>query len=230
MNFVDIIIIIFIGLICLDGYKKGFIKTLFDTIGILVAFFVSKNFCYIFEDFLLKHTKLFATVHDFFEIKAMGFTEILHSSTQDIASAFRDNLNLPIELQHVVGNMFINNNTNLDTFSTFVDNISIIIVRSISFLITFLVIYIILVIISNFINLLFKLPVLNLANKMFGVMTGAIKSVVILYIIFALCSPVIGFVQGNVFIENVLKSESSKIFYENNLILNYLSYKGFYEN
>ncbi|MBP1926280.1 putative membrane protein required for colicin V production [Sedimentibacter acidaminivorans] len=231
MNFIDIVIIIFIGITCLDGYRRGFIKTLFDTIGIIVAFFLSKHFYYIVEEFLLQNTKLFAKVHNFFEIKALGFTEILHNGSQDIASAFREKLNLPIELQHVIGNMFNNgNSTNIDNFNVFVNNISVIVVRSISFLITFLAIYILLVIASNIINMLFKLPVLNLTNKMFGAITGAAKAIVILYIAFALCSPVIGFVENNMIIEGIMKSESSKIFYDNNIILNYLSYKGFYEN
>lgn len=231
MNFIDIIIIIFIGLSCIAGYKRGFIKTLFDTIGIIVAFFVSKEFYYIVEEFLLKHTKLFVKVHDFFEIKALGFTEILHNSSKDISGSFKESLHLPIEIQHMVSNMFSNStSTNVDTFSVFVDNISVIVVRSISFLITFLAIYILLVLVSNFINMLVKLPVLNLANKLFGAITGALKAVIILYIAFALCSPVIGFVQENMLVDAILKSESSKIFYDNNIILNYLSYKGFYEN
>jgi len=231
MNFIDIIIIIFIGLICLDGYKRGFIKTLFDTIGLIVAFFLSKQFYYIAENFLLKHTKLYIKVHDFFELKATGFTEILQNSTEDIANSFREALKLPVELQNVVSNMFsANTSTNLDAFSIFVDNITLIVIRSIGFLITFLIIYIILVLASNFINIIFKLPVLNLANRLFGAAIGAVKAVIILYIAFAICSPLIGFLQDNKLVDGILESESSKIFYDNNIILNYLSYKGFYEN
>jgi len=231
MNFIDIIIVVFIGLICLDGYKKGFIKTLFDTIGLIVAFFLSKQFYYIAEDFLLKHTKLYIKVHDFFEIKARGFTEILQNSTENIANSFREALKLPIELQNVVSNMFsANTSANLDAFSIFVDNITLIVIRSIGFLMTFLIIYIILVLASNFINIIFKLPVLNLANRLFGAATGFIKAVIILYIAFAICSPLIGFLQNNKLVDGILESESSKIFYENNIILNYLSYKGFYDN
>lgn len=231
MNFIDIIIIIFIVLICLDGYKRGFIKTLFDTIGLIVAFFLSKQFYYIVENFLLKHTKLYIKVHDFFELKATGFTEILQNSTEDIANSFREALKLPVEMQNVVSNMFsANTSTNLDAFSIFVDNITLIVIRSIGFLITFLIIYIILVVASNFINIIFKLPILNLANRLFGAATGAIKAVIILYIAFAICSPLIGFLQDNKIVDGIIESESSKIFYDNNIILNYLSYKGFYEN
>lgn len=231
MNFVDIIIIIFIGLTCFEGYKRGFIKTLFDTIGLIVSFLISKEFYYIIEKFLLKNTKLFVKIHDFFEIKAAGLTEILQNSSGNIANSFREALKLPVELQNVVSDIFISNSvSNVDPFTIFVDRISVLLIRSISFLITFLIIYVILVIASNFINVIFKLPGLNLVNRLLGAATGVLKSIIILYIAFALCSPLIGFVQNNMFIDGILKSESSKIFYNNNLILNYLSYKGFYEN
>jgi len=231
MNFVDIIIIVFIGLTCFEGFRRGFIKTLFDTIGLIAAFFLSKEFYYIVEQFLLKHTKLYVKIHDFFEIKAVGFTEILQNSSGDIANSFRDALNLPAELQNVVNNMFSSNSvSNANSFPLFVDSISVILIRSLSFLITLLIIYTILVLASNFINVIFKLPGLNITNRLFGAATGVLKSIIILYIAFALCSPLIGFVQNNKLIDGILESESSKIFYDNNLILNYLSYQGFYNN
>lgn len=231
MNFVDILIIVFIGLTCFEGYKRGFIKTLFDTIGLFIAFFASKNFYYLVEQFLLDNTKLYVKVHDFFEIKASGLTGILKNSSDSIANSFRETLKLPIELQNIISNIFASNaSSNADSFTLFVDKISVILIRSLSFFITFLIIYVLLVILSNFINVIFKLPVLNLTNRLFGAATGFIKSVVILYIAFALCSPLIGFMQNNMLVRGILESESSKIFYDNNLILNYLSYKGFYEN
>ena len=87
-----------------------------------------------------------------------------------------------------------------------------------------------LVLLSNFIDIIFKLPILNLTNRLIGAATGILKGVFILYIIFALASPLIGFMQDSKFVQNILNSESSNIFYENNLILNYLSNKGFYKN
>lgn len=231
MNFIDIIVIIFIALLFLDGYKKGFIKTLFDTIGVIVAFFLSNKFNYIVENFLLSHTKLYIKVHDFFELKAKGFTQILQNGSEDITNAFSETMKLPVELQNVVSNMFNTSvSSNIDSFSLFVDKISVIVIRSLSFLITFLFIYIVLVLASNLINVLFKLPVLNLINRIFGATIGAIKAVIVLYIVFALCSPLIGFVKENTVINEILESESSKVFYDNNIILNYLSYKGFYDN
>ncbi|MDD4780001.1 MAG: CvpA family protein [Tissierellia bacterium] len=231
MNFVDILIIIFIGVSCFDGYKKGFIKTLFDTIGLIVAFLLSRNLYGFVEQFLLNHTRLYVKVYGFFENKAASLSGLFESNKQNITNDLVGSLKLPAELQNVVSNIFIHNtSTNTNLFATFVDKISIILIRSISFIITFLVLYIMLVLLSNFINLIFKLPGLNITNRVFGAAVGILKSIIILYIAFALCTPLIGFNSNGFIAENILNSESSKIFYDNNLILNYLSYKGFYEN
>lgn len=221
MNFIDILIVIFVVYSCFQGYRRGFIKTLFDTLGTIVAFFVSKEFYYIVESFLLNNTKLFVKIHDFFESK-------LSSS---IVETFKSPDHLPAELQNVVSNI-LNSGTvkQVDTFSLFVDNISLITIRSISFIITFLIIYVALVVLSNLINVIFKLPLLNLTNRIFGGATGILKSAVILYLVFALSSPIISFMQDSSLSQSVLNSESSKIFYDNNILLNYLSYKGFYNN
>ncbi|MFA9422673.1 MAG: CvpA family protein [Sedimentibacter sp.] len=221
MNFIDIIIIIFIGYSCFIGYRKGFIKTLFDTLGVIVAFFVSKEYYYLIEKFLLDHTNLFVKVHNFFESKV----------SDSILETFKNPVHLPVELQNIISNILNSGDVGqVDTFSTFVNNISLIVIRSISFVITFLIIYVVLVIISNLINVVSKLPVLNITNRLFGVATAILKSVIILYLIFALSSPLISTMQDSGLSKSILSSESSKIFYNNNILLNYLSYKGFYNN
>lgn len=221
MNYIDIIIIIFVGLACFQGYRRGFIKTLFDTIGVIAAFFLSKEFYGVSENFILNNTKMFVKVHDFLEDKL----------SVKLMETFDESVNIPAELKNVLSNIINTSDVvGTDNFTVFIDNISIILIRSISFIITFLVIYAILVLISNFINVIFKLPLLNLTNRIFGAGTGLLKAVIILYIIFALSSPLIGFLQDGKLAQGILNSESSKIFYDNNILLNYLSYKGFYNN
>lgn len=212
---IDIIIVVFIGILCLEGYRKGFIKTIFDTLGIIISFFLSKEFYHFVENFLLKNTKLFVKLHDYFELK------LSENVIKNI------NNNVPVELQKFVNNILINEAS--DSFAAFVDNLSLLIMRSISFVITFLIIYAILLLLTTVINTVMKLPLLNLTNRVFGALMGILKSVILLYLIFALSAPLLSFMQDKPLAQSVLKSESSKIFYENNIILNYLSYKGFYD-
>ena len=212
---IDVIIVIFTGYLFFQGYRKGFILTVFDTLGLIISFFLSKKFYYIAEDFLLKNTKLFVKLHDYFEVKLSP-------------SAFNNLSKIPVELQKFVNNIMASETS--DTFAIFVDNLSLLIIRSISFIVTFLSIYAILLILSYIVNTVMKLPLLNLANRLFGALMGIVKSVMLLYLIFALATPLISFMHDKPLAQSILNSRSSKIFYENNIILNYLSYKGFYEN
>jgi uncharacterized membrane protein required for colicin V production len=201
--------------LCFQGYRKGFINTVFDTLGILISFFLSKELYHFAEKFLLKNTKLFVKLHDYFE------TKLSENVINNV------NKNIPVELQKFLNNIIINE-TN-DTFAAFIDNLSLLIMRSISFVITFLVIYAVLLLITILVNTIFKLPLLNLTNRLFGAVMGVLKSVILLYLIFALAAPLLSFMQDKPIVKSVLNSESSKIFYDNNIILNYLSYKGFYD-
>ena len=221
MNYIDVIVIVFLVYSCFLGFRRGFIKTLFDTLGVIISFFLSREFYYLAENFLLDNTKMFIKVHDFFDTKL----------SESLMTTFEESAHISAELKNVLSNIVNTGDLQgMDAFSVFVDNISIILIRSISFVVTFLIIYAILVILSNLINLIFKMPLLNLANRIFGAATGIIKSFIVLYIIFALCSPLIGFLGDSPVAEGVLNSESGKIFYDNNIILNYLSYNGFYNN
>ncbi len=212
---VDIIIVVFAGYLCFIGYKKGFILTVFDTLGLVVSFFLSREMYHFAERFLLNNTKLFVKLHDYFELKLS-------------MNAVNNLSKVPVELQKFVNNIMAGGA--LDTFAVFVDNMSLLIIRSISFVVTFLAIYVILLLLTTLINTVTKLPLLNLTNRLFGAFMGILKSVIILYLIFALAAPMLSFMQDRPLAQSVLNSESRKIFYDNNIILNYLSYKGFYEN
>ena len=212
---VDVIIVIFAGYLFFQGYRKGFILTVFDTLGVVISFFLSREMYHFVEDFLLNNTKLFVKLHDYFEAK-------LSTST------FHNIGKIPVELQKFVNNIMASEAS--DTFAIFVDNMSLLVIRSISFIVTFLAIYAILLILTTIINTVMKLPLLNITNRLLGALMGIVKGVILLYLIFALATPLISFMQDKPLAQSVLNSESSKIFYDNNIILNYLSYKGFYEN
>ncbi|HBC31824.1 MAG TPA: colicin V production protein, partial [Clostridiales bacterium] len=40
---VDVIIVIFAGYLFFQGYRKGFILTVFDTLGVVISFFLSRE-------------------------------------------------------------------------------------------------------------------------------------------------------------------------------------------
>ena len=107
-------------------------------------------------------------LHDYFELK------LSENVIKNI------NNNVPVELQKFVNNILINEAS--DSFTAFVDNLSLLIMRSISFVITFLIIYAILLLLTTVINTVMKLPLLNLTNRVFGALMGILKSVIAVYV------------------------------------------------
>ncbi len=228
MNYVDVIVIVFIGLIVFEGYRKGLVKMIFEFVGLIIAFFISKQYSFLIEKFLTDKTKFYQIVHDFFQTKAHWLTEIIQDGTTDVINKLQESLHLPQEMkmlfiQSYEGGAGVNN------FDNFVNLITDFVIKSISFLVTFLIIYLILLVVCSLIDAFLKLPLLNITNKIGGSVIGIAKGVIILYIIFALASPVIAFMPDNKLVKEIHKSKSGDIFYDNNIILNYLSYKGFYE-
>src|SRR6056297_501542 len=209
-NLVDGIIILLILISIFTGLKKGFIMSLFNFIGIILAFFISKEYYYLVMNFLVKNTKLESTITDLLK----GFDKLPF----DMKMIFKDVINNP------------ENSLSVNNYGNIADQLTNLIMVFISFTIAILFTFLVIFIVANILNTIVKLPVLNLANKLLGGVLGGLKTVLILYLVFAVATPLIMFSdQDNAITSMVLESESSSVFYENNIVLNYLSYKDIIE-
>lgn len=221
MNYIDIAVIILILYFCFQGFKRGFVKTMFDTVGVIASIFISKSYNYITEEFLLNNTKLFARFHDFFEPRL----------SNELIQTIINSAKTQPEIQKIISTFVTSNNmSQIDPYAAFVDNMSLVLIRSISFVFTYLVVYFLLVLIASLIDTIFKLPILNIANSFLGLITGALKAMIILYLIFAIGSPFMSVFSENLLAKDVASSRSSEIFYKNNIILKYLESTDFYKN
>ncbi len=228
MNYIDIIVIAFIGLVVFEGFRKGLVKMLFEIAGMIIAFFLSKSFCFVIVDFLTEKTKFYGMVHEFFQTKANWLTDIIQKGTTDAILKMQEGIKLPQEMKSLLMQSF-KNDVSIANFDVFVNQLTDFAIKSLGFVITFLIIYSILLILVNLLDAFLKLPILNLSNKVGGAIVGLGKSIILLYIIFALASPIIAFVSDSKIVKDINESTASEIFYKNNIILNYLSYNGFYE-
>lgn len=227
MNCIDIILLLILGVSVFQGYKRGFIKMSFHLVGLIITFFISKGYSYIVENFLISKTNLYDYMHTFFYSNGQWLVNVLKGNS----SSSPDNLTSIVKLPKFISSIFLDSlkfgQTN--NYDMLINNITDFFIRSLGFIITFFAIYVILLLLCEIIDIVFKLPVLNLTNKVCGGILGLGKSILILYIIFALMTPLIAFLPDNHLTKNITKSKSYSIFYENNIILNYLSYKGYYD-
>jgi uncharacterized membrane protein required for colicin V production len=230
VNFIDAIIGVALLLALFDGVRRGLIMTLFELIGLIGAFFIAfYNYPHI-QLLIEKHTALYRMIHDTIGDKFAQVIEKLPFSDPTPGDFFKGFDRLPFDLQKILNDqgstLGISDSAAAygEQLATQITNLMLVII---SFTLTFLATYFLLIIIANILNTLFKAPVLNTANKVSGGVLGLIKGLAMLYLIFAIASPFIAVSKPeNRLTSAVLESKSSELFYENNLILNYMTYRG----
>jgi hypothetical protein len=160
--------------------------------------------------------------------------ELLPGNDIDLKMIFKGYERLPIDIQKLLDEYIVKNSSLVPTLEygdILAEKITIILIHAVSFIITFLVIYFLLMVVAGIMNTIFKAPILNLANRFLGGALGTIKAIVMLYIIFAIASPFVALSENdNKITTAILDSKSSEYFYENNIVLNYLTYKGIINN
>lgn len=229
MNVVDIVVIVFLIVSCTSGLRKGFFKSLFDTLGVIISFFISKEYYSIAQEYIMDNTRIYNTLNKYFTDKFTQYANKIPNGNFNPSNIFKGFEKLPAEIKNVSNHFFsveavTDNSSSLNSFAS---KISEIIVIIISFVLVMLLVYICLLILTSIIDKIFKVPGLNLLNRMFGGGLGILRGVIILYIIFAVASPFIAFSSdNNIVTDIILTSKSNVIFYENNIILSYLTYKG----
>ena len=223
LNILDVIIFIIFIFCIYMGYKKGFIRTLFDLISIFFSVFLSVKIYPVMNNFLKTTNRV-----DFIKDKINNF--LLNSpSVQDkieLSQAdFINNLPIPSSISNILN---INNNSKvydilnvsgiLDYISTSLTNI---IINIISCILVFIITYSIIKLIANILDIFAILPVINTFNKTFGILIGIIKGFLICWIFVLFYSLI--FIKVNPdYADTFYNSKLSGFFYNSNIILDYI--------
>lgn len=229
-NIVDILLIVFILILFVNGFRRGLIMAVFDFIGVMIALLIAWKYNNIVNTFMFEKTGIAKYINENISSKLTKILSDIPLDKFNIGNILKGYEKLPFDIQKLLDN-FIGQGNSVNSFSSYTDGladkITYIFVLAIGFAVTFLIAYLILIIVVGVLGNLLKTPVLNIANKILGGTFGVLKSIVLLYIIFAIATPFIAMSkENNDITTEILSSKSSEIFYENNLILNYLTYKG----
>lgn len=200
---IDIILVLFIALGAFMGYKKGLINVLTSIIGlvlaIVLAFFLQSPVANVLRDSSFGE-KIYNTVHE-------GINHAVINQNQDNDnSSFYSNM-----VKELLSD---------EQMNTKYEQVTMFILKGISFFIIFVIVSIIIFILRNILNIVFDLPILNSINKFGGLGLGAIKSFVTVYIILALIaflSPIPKVLE--ITTQNINKTKITKTLYDNNLLV-----------
>ncbi|WP_425448715.1 CvpA family protein [Dethiothermospora halolimnae] len=223
MNIIDVVMIVIILLNGLEGLKKGFILSVMDILGFVIAGYIAKIYYISFSRFIVNNTNIYNKLNTFIMDKV---SKVLHrgngGSTLDSAiEAFE----FPNILEKHIINQHINNKA-INITESISNSLTNIIINIISIIIVFFIAKMIINIVANIINGIFKLPVLKSINNLLGLLTGAIKGLLIIYILFALITPIIVTSPDGWLSNRVYTSIIGQYFYENNIIILFLEANG----
>ncbi len=185
--FFDILIILIIGLAAYMGYKRGFVRSVLGLVIFFAALFAAFKFTDIYAEHL--NNTVFmdritneisssiesvignnASVDDLFKDKPSGFVSIVERFGTDMGELEEYYKESASESQ----------SSGVKLISAYIARpVSSLLSRVIAFLIIFLGVLLALSIIKWILDLIFKLPVLNAVNKVFGLTFGIIKGVLL---------------------------------------------------
>lgn len=165
---IDIIIVLLVALGAFVGYKKGLIDVLTSIIAIVLALILA---------FLLQ-----IPVANTLRQSSLGNT-LNTTINQGIEKAVNDNESG--EQNSSFYSAIVKGILSEEQITTQAENVTMFILKGLSFFIIFIIVTAIIFILKSILNLVFDLPILNSVNKFGGLGLGAIKSLVIVYIILA---------------------------------------------
>ncbi|WP_427340686.1 CvpA family protein [Caloranaerobacter sp. DY30410] len=231
MNWVDYVVIVILLVNGIGGLSKGLIITVFNLFGFILSLYIAKLYYPVIANFIKNNPNIIYTIKKYVTTRV----EIIMNKIGNSGSIgdFFEILKLPSKLgENMINdpnvNSYMNNtiNTASDMISTkltglFIDIISIIIV----FLVAKFILYVIVSILDN----IAQLPVLRQINKLAGLIFGLIKGIFILYILFAIITPVITMFPDGTVAKGVFDSSIGHYLYSNNLIIDYLKGYGLFK-
>ena len=200
---VDIIIILFLAVGAFFGYKKGLINVVTSIVAMILSVILA----------LLLQNPVANT------LRTTNMGDSINKTVKTQITNVIENKNSDKEKSSFYSSM-IDKMVSKEIVSTQAENITVFILKGLSFVIIFVIVTIILLILRTVLNLVFELPILNAVNKFGGLGLGILKYALITYVLLALIyfiQPISKVFQG--ISKHIENSYVASIIYKENIIV-----------
>ena len=217
---VFIICMVIIVACAVIGIKRGFIKTVFDFCGMIIAVVLTV----LISPYVAAMLRNNPGIYDTFHSKIAKHVDVNFDMGENRLDDYLEGLKLPVKVEDFVlkGNDAVTqavddavNSANM----AIVDRLTDMAINCVAFIITFVIIQVLLAIAVMVLDLVSKLPVLNTANKTLGLVAGLVQGYLILsllgVILMAISTSELGIKIGSQVASNPVLS----FIYRHNLIL-----------
>lgn len=191
INWMDIIIIVFLLYSAIDGMGRGFLLSILNIAGLLLALYFSNFFCSYAVTYILKNTHILPRLEGLFVERINNISPIT--------------------------TYLFNNSGNGQRLQT---TISLFFIKAACFLCLFIIITFIINIFKDMIKGTVRRTPIKYADRLLGFIFGFIKGVVIVFLFFALMTPVMTLLsRDNQFVILLNSSAFTKYFFTYNFIV-----------
>lgn len=220
MNWLMVVVGILFVFNVYSSHKKGFIKTVFETVSIIVAVLLTT----ILAPFIASQISSNKDIYDAISKQVKVIVKEDNTITSDEEqNKYIDDMPIPSKLKDYLrdnNTLAIYEERSLETFTDYVvDALTMIVINIISYIIMFVVIRIGLMVISGIVDLISKLPIIEEFDGMGGILIGAIKGIIEIWILLLVITLIANTELGMSAMKCINDSFILDMLYSNNILL-----------
>ena len=224
-NWLSIAVAVYLIGMVLYGHYKGFIKLAVSAVALIITFATIHVAMPQVTDFLKNNTKIYSTFEESMK-DALKIEDSADSAEPSGQRTIIEGLELPKQLKEAL----LENNNNevykvlgVETFTQYIASyLANSIINIIGFLVLFVVVFAALNIITVWLDLVARLPILSGINKIAGGFLGGAEGLIFLWIICLFVTAFSGTAGGKSLIQQIESSALLSYIYDHNLLSSFV--------
>ena len=210
----DIILIAIIALNIFIGYKKGLVKLAVGLIAVLASIIIAMLLYKPVSNVIIENTEIDENIKSTI---ISNFTKDTESEVEDTPTEKTDDGFMKYIEKYVDDTV---NKTKNEIVIEASEVISVKVINVCAFIGIFIIARLLMILLTFIADIIMSLPILKQFNEIGGILYGAVKALLIIYIILAIMFFIV-YITGNSAISDAITSSYiTKLFYNNNLLLN----------
>jgi uncharacterized membrane protein required for colicin V production len=215
---IDIIVILFILLSIFRGYSKGLVGILVSLIGFVVAIILAFTLQSTVANYLNEKTQVGSTIEG---IVKDSITNQIEQKANSTNQQSQDSVESKIKNDFYT--QIVSKIANSSEIDSAAKNVTMFILKGISFIGIFMIVIIISYILQMLLNIVFTLPILGGINKIGGLAISVVLAIVKVWVVLGILSFIVPIVSSN-FLDNILSgSVLTRYLFDNNILVSLLS-------
>jgi len=213
---IDLIIVGILGISIFFGYQKGLTKCIIKILSFIIAVVVAAILFKPVSNFVIQNTQIDETIKE-------AVVNLVKDDVEE-GGKVKEDSNLPDAMVNYINETVGSavNEAKDNVVAVAADGIATITINVGVAIILFIIVRIALIFVSALSKIITDLPIIKQFDKTGGILYGAVKAFVIIFVVFALISLISPMIEQTGIIKAINQSFVGSILYNNNILLNIL--------